>query len=238
MAISTLSFKPRGKGRLEQQLQKLIVNFASYLDYFDKATPFDKPEQLGYHLITSRRRRELGSARLATADSQFCESLYVTLQHWGIGKRGSLLKPYGVFAKAIASQADEIAQLEGIDIGDPSRELRQVASQAWAIINSLEIVDNDSLVVSGTKTLHHLLPDLVVPMDNVYTKPFFLWDYQYMRGQQAFEKSFAEFWRIAGDGTAAVKSYVVRPAEESWRTSQTKVIDNAIVAYCIKEGLV
>jgi hypothetical protein len=68
-------------------------------------------------------------------------------------------------------------------------------------------------------------------MDNMYTKPFFGWSYDYMRGQQAFERSFAEFWRIAGDKTAAVKSYVIGPAAESWRTSQMKVIDNAIVTY-------
>jgi hypothetical protein len=82
--------------------------------------------------------------------------------------------------------------------------------------------------------MHHLLPDLVVPMDHGYTQPFFERqnpDFQY-RGESVFHEIFVECARIAR--SVPVSSYVeIEKKDKTWRTSRTKVIDNAIVAYCI-----
>lgn len=39
----------------------------------------------------------------------------------------------------------------------------------WQVIENLGIVRNRSLIVSGTKALHHVLPGLVPPMDRAWT---------------------------------------------------------------------
>jgi hypothetical protein len=66
----------------------------------------------------------------------------------------------------------------------------------WQIIRGLDIVTKDNQpvqnkVVSGTKTLHHLLPELVFPIDREYTQSFFMW------GPTSFQYHPAECFAFA-----------------------------------------
>jgi hypothetical protein len=84
------------------------------------------------------------------------------------------------------------------------------------------------VIVAGTKTLHHLLPDLVPPMDRAWTGAFFLWSAAAPRYAQAttFTRTFTGFAQVA---------QTVRPGQfvgGGWRTSRTKVLDNAAIGYC------
>jgi hypothetical protein len=196
------------KTRLDEKIEMLIQHFGSYLQYFDKNSLFNKAAQLNSHMKTIRRRRELGSAALAAADSIFCESLHATLHNWGRNGRFPGLKPYGAFFKAITAKAPELAMLDKYLIDDPALDVPKVAAEVWNLIESLDIVTSESKIVSGTKAMHHLLPDLVVPMDHGYTQPFFERqnpDFQY-RGGLVFQKICVECARIAC--SVPVNSYV------------------------------
>jgi hypothetical protein len=157
------------KNRIEERIEKLIRDFSHYLTYYDEHAPFNKTDQLKSHVTTIRRRRELGSAYLAATDREFCKSLYWTLQKWGIGQRASRLISYEAFAEVIASRASQIARFENVMIDDPDLDAQKTGEELWALIDSLTIVDNISKLVPCTKALHHLLPDLVAPMDRAYT---------------------------------------------------------------------
>ena len=165
------------------------------------------------------------------------------MQSWGIGQRGSHLIAYEAFAEVIASRASEIAKPDDITIDNPALDAQQTPDQVWALIDSLAIVDNKSKIVACSKALHHLLPDLVVPIDQVFTRTFFGLHVPEFYGknqpqQSVFTQMFLTFVRIAQ--TAAVNSYVVNSSvdtEQPWRTSRSKVIDNAIVGFCVAKGL-
>lgn len=93
----------------------------------------------------------------------------------------------------------------------------------------LSVVENKAKVVAGTKTLHHLLPDLVPPMDRAWTGEFFDWqkttDFQYAQ-EKIFTVGFITLAGVAQDTRPS--SYV----GEGWRTSQSKVLDNAVIGWC------
>lgn len=95
------------------------------------------------------------------------------------------------------------------------------------------IVENDAPLVAGSKALHHVLPDLVSPIDRQYTRPFFGWySSQFQYGQErAFTEIFATFWRIA------VRVQPARLVASGWRTSKAKLLDNAVVAFCLVEDV-
>lgn len=122
--------------------------------------------------------------------------------------------------------------LEAAHIDDPHLDATKAAASLWRLIDGLEIVDNQAKLVSSSKALHHLLPDLVPPIDRMYTQEFFLFhppEFQY--GQQ---QVFAEIW----DGFVRI-ARTVDPASyvgDGWRTSRSKVIDNAIVAYVRRDA--
>lgn len=92
---------------------------------------------------------------------------------------------------------------------------------------------NDAPLVAGSKALHHVLPDLVVPIDRRYTRPFFGWygtQFQYQQ-QRAFEEMFPTFHSIA------VEVQLEQFMGNGWRTARAKVLDKAIVAFCLVEGV-
>ena len=85
--------------------------------------------------------------------------------------------------------------------------------------------------MAGTKALHHILPDLVVPVDRTYTQKFFGWhnpEFQYGQAD-VFCRSFEAFVEIARGANPA--QYV----GAGWNSSRTKVIDNAIVGMLCQE---
>lgn len=209
--------------RFGESITLLIGDFDRFLDLYDRHRPFSRYGQLEFHLVTIRKRRELGSVKAAISDSGFLKSLYQTLPAWGIGTRASRLCPYDMFAASLRNHTSELVALDGLTIDDAN--VNEVSEELWEILVNLDIVDNQAKLVSGSKALHHLLPDLVVPMDRAYTQKFFGWHnpvFQYSQ-QDCFREAFSAFAKIARN---------VNPekfVQTGWRSSRTKIIDNALI---------
>lgn len=212
------------------QVDMVAAQFEHLLDHFDRSGPFGG-DQLRLHLKTIRRRRELGSVERAVTDDLFLTSLYATLKAWGIGQQASILSDFSHFAAELKRHRLALAALEKYTI-DNLENVAAVTKSVWQLIESIQIVENKSKIVSGSKALHHLLPDLVVPMDRRYTQVFFGWNvYQWQHNPETcFSEAFEAFVSIA---RAATPRHFVGAG---WRSSATKVIDNAIVAFVQASG--
>jgi hypothetical protein len=115
--------------------------------------------------------------------------------------------------------------LETVSLDGAGIDFAETGARVWLLIKSLRLVDNKAALVASTKALHHLLPELVVPMDRAYTRPFFGWHGPEFQNQQTvcFEHAFGAFCRVAR--ATNPRQYV----GEGWNTSLSKVIDNAVV---------
>lgn len=204
----------------------LVCNFELFLEAYTRYCPFKKYGQLQYHVATIELRKQLGSTRAAIYDWNFMQSLYNTLQAWGIGARASNLKPLDEFTEALQKRSSEIAEFEQLNINSMSN-VAVIAKKLERLIYKLDIVDNKSRIVAGTKALHHLLPELVVPIDRKYTQHFFGWHNPQFQNfpQECINQAYKFFVRIAS--TIDLSQYV----NDGWFSSQTKVIDNAIVGF-------
>jgi len=151
----------------------LIASFKAFLDAYDRDCPFTKYGQLEYHVETIGLRRSLGSAKAALNDEMFQRSLYRTLQAWGIGSRASILRQFSDFVAALQAKAEAIEEVDGLTIDQPTLDVGLVGTKLARLTQSLDIVGNKARIVPGAKALHHLLPDLVVPIDREYTQRFF-----------------------------------------------------------------
>jgi hypothetical protein len=106
-----------------------------------------------------------------------------------------------------------------------------VGERLWRVIESMGVVDNRAKLVAGTKTLHHLLPGLVVPLDHRWTGTFFQlgsheWQHPtYQR--RAFLQTYEDFCEVAR--RVQPQQYVTG---RQWRTSRTKILDNALIGFC------
>lgn len=179
------------------------------------------------------KRRKLGSASAAIDDDEFCQSLRVTLEAWGLGRRGSNLVSSRQFRQALQERREDIVRLDGALIEDDTLKADLIAGAIWSLIENLGIVDNTAKIVAGSKALHHLLPDLIVPMDRQWTRAFFGWTQADPQSNQerTFRRTYLAYVRVAR---------LVQPQQyvrSGWRTSSTKILDNAVIGYCMANDI-
>lgn len=217
--------------------EELISNFAYYLDYFDQNHPF-RNDQLKPHQETINRLRILGNVKRAIYDNEFIESLVKTLYAWGLYRGAELLSEKEISNNLRDLQIEsQLTKLEAFFIDAPNLNGNEIAKSLWELINNekFKITSASNKIVSCSKTLHHLLPDLVPPIDRAYTRAFFRWygqQFQY-KPKEVFLDIFEGLVRIAKN-TPNLRQYVTN---KGWRTSRTKLIDNAIIGFCLKNEL-
>lgn len=208
----------------------LIEGFGHYVDVFVKDPPFRKAGQYEYHVETIALRRGHPSVASAVQDPMFLSSLYKTLQAWGIGARASNLVPFEEFSDRLRDNISLLEPLEAMRISNIEVLSGPLAADLWNAVSKLGIVENNAPIVPGTKALHHIFPDLFVPIDRAYTQKFFGWhnpEFQYGQAD-IFRKCFRAFLKIAQ--SVELSSFV----NGGWCSSETKVIDNAIVGYVVE----
>jgi hypothetical protein len=147
--------------------------------------------------------------------------------------RAAELLPVTEFSANLKAGLPLLEGLEAHHIDDTILGYEKKAECIWDAISKIRVAKAKNPIVSGTKTLHHILPDLVPPMDRNYTRVFFHWyspQFQ-CEAHKVFMDMYTRISRIA------LKTNPVQYVGDGWRTSKTKVIDNAIVAYCVKKKI-
>jgi hypothetical protein len=137
----------------------------------------------------------------------------------------------GEFRIALVPVATIVTPLVGESIEDDDLDIPGIAT----VVNDAIRVLADALhrpsapLVLGTKTLHHVLPDLIPPMDRANTGWFFNWAGFQMRPPRVYETIERALRAFNKLGRA------VKPAKyvtgSGWRTSTSKLLDNAICSY-------
>jgi len=219
--------------RVKKHIEELIAKFPHYLHIFETRNPFTQHGQMELHVRTITLLKQLGGTANALRSLEYTNLLYRTLEAWGMNRRGAKLKPLPEFRAALAAKAGEISALAPLSLQD-CQEPAALAERLWQIISGLEVSQNWNKLVVGTKTLHHLLPTLVPPIDRTYTRVFFQWysqDFQY-QPSRFLDDTLPHFVTIAQ--SVALDEHVTG---RGWRTSPTKLIDNAIVGYCVENNL-
>jgi hypothetical protein len=219
--------------KVKRRIEELIAGFQHYLHIFETRNPFNQYGQMELHVKTIGLLKQLGGSANALRSLEYTDALYRTLEAWGMNSRRAKLKPLPEFRAILAIKADEISDLEPLSLQD-CQEPAALADRLWQIISDLEVSENWSRLVAGTKTLHHLLPTLVPPIDRAYTRVFFQWYGQMFQYQQSRFLGDTLPYLVTIAQSVALDEHVT---SKGWRTSPTKLIDNAIVGYCVENRL-
>jgi hypothetical protein len=217
---------------MNSRVSELSGRFTYYVDRFRQARLFTGPS-LYFHFRTLKLLEDYGGPRRAAQEERFAETLYATLTSWEMHRmepKGAKLVEFEEFAsglKLIAPKLGELDQLRIYEIHD--QEVAPIADSLWHIVEEFRVSTTATRIVAASKTLHHLLPELVPPIDREYALWFF---YQSKilagaRNEPVFKELFTKFHRIAvtcRDEIEAVRGV-------GMNTSATKIIDNAIVGY-------
>ncbi len=186
------------------------------------------------HIPTIRLRRNYALPSQAASNSDFCFHLDRTLSQWGAKRLGAIGSTE--FVSQIKKAAGKLDSLSSLRIESIDYNIDESASDLWEVIAELRITAGDARLVSGTKAIHHLLPDLLPPMDNEYTGSFFFYPGAIYRksskGERLegkyFKAMFPAFVDLARDLAPELNSFV---SANSFNTSIPKTLDNAIIGF-------
>jgi hypothetical protein len=224
-----------GKKINQERISRLNGEFEASLNVFESSGKFSGPS-VYFHQKTLTRLAYFRSLNDVLQDDLFFDYLYATLASWGMhrmGSGGAKLCEMGRFRGSIEKQIVKILALQGLKI-DEIRvdQLPQVSSQVWEIIQNLEAGTQGVKIVAGSKVLHHILPELVPPIDREYTLNFFYSNKNINRPEKTiFLELFTQFHYLA----ITQRNVIARMIRQGgcMNTSTTKVIDNAIVGYVL-----
>jgi hypothetical protein len=192
---------------IKARVAKLTSGFEHYMQVYDDQVSFTS-KQLAAHRSCLTLREEAGSVAAAVRDDQFVRALRQTLRAWQVGVRGGRLVPDGEFAGALRAALPRLEALEGLTI-DAADLSAAVPEQLWRLVESLGVVENKAKIVAGMKALHHLLPDLVVPMDRAWTGKFFqLHPPEWQESASQRQIFLRAYWPLQGCRTAGATAAV------------------------------
>lgn len=226
-------FRATTIARLARRVAVLKREFPDCLHAFESSEKLFSGPSRYFHLKTIGLLAKHRSVVDAFYDDRYLNSLYAMLTAWGLHRMGpgnAKLRDIEDIRKSLIANADRIRVLQNLrlsDLGEP--QMQRVRAEIWEVLSALKVSRARAFLVANSKALHHVLPGLMPPVDREYTLSFFF-EATSVDGREetAFRVMFPAFWDIARSRRRTIKGWLRR---EGWSSSETKVIDNAIVGY-------
>lgn len=179
------------------------------------------------------------------------EMTYATLASWGMHRMGdpedtkAKMVEYDVFRSSILACQPELTALRNERIDNVTADrYRDLILGMKDIYGRLKVSISESTVVAHAKTLAHLLPHLVPPIDRQYTVRFFTQDasefftksgkYRLPQVPKGDDAQFALFSDICGKMKAlfdCCDRTILQVNGQGFNTSYPKIIDNLVMAF-------
>lgn len=156
----------------------------------------------------------------------FLELLYVTLSAWNMNSRGAKLMNFPSFVNSIKKHQADFEKLKNGKIED----LPKYKEILEKLFFELELVaPKKPPLVTFSKTLHFILPDLIAPIDRRYTIRFF-YGTSNNKCFKTPKAQFETFWEIETTFSKFAQSkdmsiYI----DDYWNRSVPKILDNAVI---------
>jgi hypothetical protein len=235
---STISAVPDRRSRTRssdtqaERIESLVAGFDGWVSTFENSEAFPGPS-LYFHERAIALRRQHQAVSSLLADIRFLEYVYAVLPAWGMHRMGRQKAKVGDFAEITTALSDEAAALEQLW---PLRitaldeiAAREVAALAWQVIAHIRVSTSRTQIVAGSKFLHHLLPDLIAPIDRRYTFRFFIGYGAVTNDRISFLDWFPKLASIGTRCRGSIHSAIARAGFMA--TGEAKVIDNAIMGF-------
>ncbi len=179
------------------------------------------------------------------------EMTYATLASWGMHKMGdptftkAKLVSFSNFKNSIIRQKEDFEKLRDFKINSCTTfEYESYINQLEKIYYNLQVSISDATIVANSKTLAHILPDIIPPLDRQYSIRFFTQQkkrffrksgkYSSISIPKDITKQFSDF----KDYCCRIKKMfdscnnkIFSIDKESFNTSYPKIMDNLIMAF-------
>ncbi|MFZ3123232.1 MAG: hypothetical protein WA104_07755 [Thermodesulfovibrionales bacterium] len=212
----------------QNKVSDILTNAEKYHQAYYKAETFRGPSLYFHQRAIETRQSPTSLIHL--------EYVYATLSAWGMhrmGKGGSKMQSFDTFQRSVKQIQDALSEAQQFDF-------LEMNNQKWSLLElifrGINVMASGTSLVGNSKVMHHILPNIVPPIDREYT----LW---YLRGNtniknglddewQLMRKIIAEFFiPVAADKEfeSKAKDWTARQNDYPWDTSILKVVDNLVI---------
>ena len=220
---------------MRDRVEKLCSGFPHYIARFDESDLFTGPS-LYFHFRTLNQLHKHVTFSRVFEDNLFFEYLYATLTSWGLHRMRPVkakLVDFEIFFQSFQHQRNAIEELQNISLIELSdKNVPIIVDKLWNILKNIKVSTSKTRLVANSKALHHILPHTMPPIDREYTLRFF-YNRKTIQGrdEKIFREIYPWFHRIGLRNKIQIESYT----GHGFHTSETKVIDNAIVGFVLPE---
>lgn len=213
----------------------LIQNLSGLSGYYTKslnvATSFGEPAIYFHQKALEWQQKDfLGDRHL--------EYIYATLTAWGMarfGSKGATIPTFFVFKDSVLAHAEQLLKWKDLCIKTIDYlTFNEMLSGLTNVCSSIKATTSKKTwIVSGSKTLAHILPNLVCPIDKKYTLPFFGENPNKMteeKEQRLFEEVMETMWNFYHN-PQVLKAIPAPLPSTPFLESYPKIFDNLVIAY-------
>jgi len=178
------------------------------------------------------------------------EMIYATLASWGMHKMGdpnvtkAKLVDFSTFKNSILNHADHFNNLKELRLETCTEtEFASILDKVENIYYNLKVSISEATIVANSKTLAHILPNLIPPIDRQYTIRFFTQkcdnfftksgQFRAVNLPRSIDEQYRDFKRYC----SKIKIMLDRcdldlftVENNSFNTSYPKILDNLIMA--------
>ena len=214
---------------LDSKINKLIDNFNFYVetgldDLKNKWTKGIKD----HGKVIRQIRKENEISKLLVRDS-FLDDVYNVLRSFGMDSRSAKIKNLQEFKYNILKNKDKIIFLSQYELEKLStKDFESLKEPILQLFKSMRIMKSHARLVGFSKTMAHLVPDLIPPIDRQKIHLFF---YGHTNLPHGVDAEADRFWAILSYFYKICKE--VKISKNNWKlegfnSSVPKIIDNAI----------
>ncbi len=163
-------------------------------------------------------------------EEYFIELIWATLDAWNMNSRRARLACINDFKKSLSEHTQDIESLKEYSIEDLSEKnykSKKIFEKLEELFNKLHLTESKSKIVTFSKVMHFLLPNLIVPIDNRYTANFFQCKICSNSHFSLFKSIESAFGLFASE--VNLDDFVRNNSR--WCKYKTKIIDNIIIGY-------
>jgi hypothetical protein len=187
------------------------------------------------HDLTSYRciikyHRDVNNITQLIENYDFKKQIVETLKAWGMDQQGAMLEQSSLIYDSINKCRDYLDELYSYRLAEiDNKTLSNLKDALFLLFRDLKIMKSKRRIVGVAKTMHFLLPDLVMPVDGKYTMNAI---YGYNKISKTTTDEFEDYFYILKKFHEICKHYKLSLLDfdtSRWNTSIPKIIDNAII---------
>jgi hypothetical protein len=174
--------------------------------------------------------REDGDLEKLFNRTDFIHLIHRTLEAWNMNQRAAKLSGLEELEKTITQNRTALLKLYKHKLHElTEKTVDEIIPALELVFTGLRVMKSKRRIVGVSKTLHFLLPDLIIPIDSSYTMPAFFNHNKFSTDPEIETRDFIHIFKNTLRIVKQLNLTLADVSGKGWNTSVPKLIDNAII---------